>query len=36
MKGISHLTFIVRDLDRSLVETAFSMFCGVREGAPDL
>ena len=31
----SRLVFIVRDLDRSLVETAFSMFCGVREKTPD-
>lgn len=27
----SRLVFIVRDVDRSLVETAFSMFCGVRD-----
>jgi len=32
----SRLVFIVRDLDQSLVETAFSMFCGVREKKPDL
>ena len=31
----SRLVFIVRDLERSLVDTAFSMFCGVRDKTPE-
>ena len=34
-RGQMELVFIVRDLERSLVDTAFSMFCGVRDKTPE-